>query len=43
MPEVLTVVVMKSSIFLNVKPRNPLEADQRFRENFASIFRVGEW
>jgi hypothetical protein len=38
--EVLTAVVMKSSIFWDVSPCSPLKVNRRFGEHVASIFRV---
>jgi hypothetical protein len=40
--EVLTAVVMKSTILWDITPCSPLKVNGRFGEHIASIFRVGK-
>jgi hypothetical protein len=40
--EVLTMVVMKSTIFWDITPCSPLNVNRRFRETYLLILRVEE-
>jgi hypothetical protein len=40
--EVLTAVVMKSSVLWDISPHNALKVHQRFWEHVTSIFRIEE-